>query len=110
MKGNIPQETTSFVGRRPELARLEAALATHRLVTLTGAGGVGKTRLAQRAATITVNAAIDGSFGGSIGGTTPGAATGAAPGPVRAAGPGPGRGAGAGGASGRCGGSGRCRR
>ncbi|WNI19035.1 ATP-binding protein [Actinacidiphila sp. ITFR-21] len=50
MKGNIPQETTSFVGRRPELTRLGAALATHRLITLTGAGGVGKTRLAQRAA------------------------------------------------------------
>jgi predicted ATPase len=50
MKGNIPQETTSFVGRRPELARLDAALSGYRLITLTGAGGVGKTRLAQRAA------------------------------------------------------------
>ncbi|SEF78679.1 Predicted ATPase [Actinacidiphila yanglinensis] len=50
MKGNVPQETTSFVGRGPELARLDEALAQHRLVTLTGAGGVGKTRLAQRAA------------------------------------------------------------
>ncbi|WP_328471954.1 ATP-binding protein [Streptomyces sp. NBC_00448] len=51
MKGFIPQETTSFVGRGPELARLDGLLASRRLLTLTGAGGVGKTRLAQRAAT-----------------------------------------------------------
>jgi hypothetical protein len=50
MKGNIPQETTSFVGRSPELARLDAALSGCRLITLTGAGGVGKTRPARRAA------------------------------------------------------------
>jgi predicted ATPase len=50
MKGHIPQETTSFVGRSAELARLDLALAHHRLITLTGPGGVGKTRLAQRAA------------------------------------------------------------
>jgi predicted ATPase len=52
MKGNLPPETTSFVGRGPELARLGAALEHHRLVTLTGPGGVGKTRLAQRAAAL----------------------------------------------------------
>ncbi|MEW2521163.1 ATP-binding protein [Actinacidiphila alni] len=50
MMGHIPEETTSFVGRHEELARLDTALATHRLVTLTGTGGVGKTRIAQRAA------------------------------------------------------------
>ncbi|MEU2673347.1 NB-ARC domain-containing protein [Streptomyces sp. NPDC007164] len=50
MASNIPEETTSFVGRKAELARLEHALATHRLTTLTGSGGVGKTRLAVRAA------------------------------------------------------------
>ncbi|MEE4543770.1 regulator [Streptomyces sp. V4-01] len=50
MEGNVPQETTSFVGRGPELSVLGTALARHRLITLTGAGGVGKTRLAQRAA------------------------------------------------------------
>ncbi|MGW8887398.1 ATP-binding protein [Streptomyces sp. NPDC055749] len=48
--GNLPDETTSFVGRRTELARLEHALDTHRLTTLIGPGGVGKTRLAVRAA------------------------------------------------------------
>ncbi|MFF6958192.1 ATP-binding protein [Streptomyces sp. NPDC008317] len=50
MKGHIPQETTSFVGRTAELARLDMALAHRRLITLTGPGGVGKTRLALRAA------------------------------------------------------------
>lgn len=50
MRGHIPAETTSFVGREQELASLRAALGRHRLVTLTGAGGVGKSRLAQRAA------------------------------------------------------------
>src|SRR3954469_19410160 len=46
--GNLPAGVTSFVGRRHELAGVRRRLATSRLVTLTGAGGVGKTRLAQR--------------------------------------------------------------
>ncbi|MER0244162.1 NB-ARC domain-containing protein [Streptomyces sp. HSW2009] len=50
MVGHIPEETTSFVGREAELARLAGALGVDRLVTLTGTGGVGKTRLALRAA------------------------------------------------------------
>ncbi|MEV0782621.1 regulator [Streptomyces sp. NPDC050423] len=50
MVSYIPEETTSFVGRKTELGRIERALATRRLTTLTGAGGVGKTRLAVRAA------------------------------------------------------------
>ncbi|MFI5755427.1 ATP-binding protein [Streptomyces sp. NPDC051569] len=48
--GNLPEETTSFVGRTGELALLERALEEHRLITLTGSGGVGKSRLALRAA------------------------------------------------------------
>ncbi|MFD5115299.1 ATP-binding protein [Streptomyces sp. NPDC058391] len=48
--GNLPEETTSFVGRGTELVRLERALTEHRLITLTGSGGVGKSRLALRAA------------------------------------------------------------
>jgi predicted ATPase len=48
--GNLPTETTSFVGRRRELAEIRTKLATARLVSLVGPGGVGKTRLALRAA------------------------------------------------------------
>ncbi|MDX6280050.1 MAG: hypothetical protein QOH03_1121, partial [Kribbellaceae bacterium] len=48
--GTLPAELTSFVGRRQELLDVRALLATSRLVTLTGPGGVGKTRLALRTA------------------------------------------------------------
>src|SRR5215472_998581 len=47
--GNLPAELASFVGRRSELAEVRRLLAESRLVTLTGVGGVGKTRLALRA-------------------------------------------------------------
>jgi len=43
---NLPHLLTSFVGRQEETARLRAELSQGRLVTLTGFGGVGKTRLA----------------------------------------------------------------
>jgi predicted ATPase/DNA-binding CsgD family transcriptional regulator len=46
--GNLPAEVTSFVGRRHEVTGVRRMLSSSRLVTLTGAGGVGKTRLAQR--------------------------------------------------------------
>ena len=49
--GNLPAEATSFIGRRRELAELRKKLAGARLVSLAGPGGVGKTRLAVRAAT-----------------------------------------------------------
>ena len=49
--GNIPAEATSFVGRRREMAALKALLTSARVVSLVGPGGVGKTRLAIRAAT-----------------------------------------------------------
>jgi predicted ATPase len=48
--GNLPVQLTSFVGRNDDVAALEAALAESRLVTLTGVGGVGKTRLAIQSA------------------------------------------------------------
>ncbi|MCW2629024.1 MAG: protein kinase/transcriptional regulator, LuxR family protein, partial [Mycobacterium sp.] len=48
--GNLPAEITSFVGRRRELADAKRALSKSRLVTLTGVGGVGKTRVAERVA------------------------------------------------------------
>ncbi|NEB74755.1 tetratricopeptide repeat protein [Streptomyces sp. SID14478] len=46
----VPDETTSFVGRGNESRQVVGMLATHRVVTLVGAGGVGKTRLAVRGA------------------------------------------------------------
>jgi predicted ATPase len=47
---NLPSELTSFVGRREELREVKRLLTTTRLLTLTGSGGVGKTKLALRAA------------------------------------------------------------
>jgi predicted ATPase len=44
--GNLRPATTSFIGRDSEVADVKDALRVHRLVTLTGVGGVGKTRLA----------------------------------------------------------------
>jgi non-specific serine/threonine protein kinase len=47
---NLPSELSSFVGRQIELNRVQRQLRTTRLLTLTGTGGVGKTRLALRLA------------------------------------------------------------
>ncbi len=44
--GNLQPAVTSFIGRASEVAEIKAAMESHRLVTLTGVGGVGKTRLA----------------------------------------------------------------
>jgi predicted ATPase len=44
--GNLPVPLSSFVGRRHELNQLEALVTEHRLVTVFGPGGAGKTRLA----------------------------------------------------------------
>jgi predicted ATPase len=46
---NLPVELTSFIGRERELNQISALLSEARLLTLTGAGGSGKTRLALRA-------------------------------------------------------------
>ena len=48
--GNLPMQATSFVGRGSEITDLVALVRAHRLVTLTGVGGVGKTRLALQVA------------------------------------------------------------
>ncbi|MGW4962940.1 LuxR C-terminal-related transcriptional regulator [Nonomuraea sp. NPDC004186] len=48
--GNLPLELTSFVGRRNEIAEGKRLLTSGRFLTLTGVGGVGKTRLARRIA------------------------------------------------------------
>ena len=47
---NLPVQLTRFFGREQEIADVQASLAENRLVTLTGAGGVGKTRLLLRVA------------------------------------------------------------
>ena len=60
--GNIPAETTSFVGRRHELAELRKRLASARLVSLVGPGGVGKTRLALRIGTDLGRGFADGAW------------------------------------------------
>jgi len=49
-RNNLPAEVTRFIGRRRELPAIADAIERHRLVTLRGAGGVGKTRLALRVA------------------------------------------------------------
>ncbi len=48
--GRLPVQLTSFVGRAAELTEVRTLLGEHRMVTLTGPGGVGKTRLAARLA------------------------------------------------------------
>jgi predicted ATPase/class 3 adenylate cyclase len=55
--GNLSLPASSFVGRRRELAEVSAAVSGCRLVTLTGVGGVGKTRLA-----LQTGAALMGDF------------------------------------------------
>jgi predicted ATPase/class 3 adenylate cyclase len=47
---NLPVQRSTFVGREAELTEVAAALARHRIVTLMGPGGVGKSRLALQAA------------------------------------------------------------
>ncbi|MFC9977606.1 ATP-binding protein [Spirillospora sp. NPDC127200] len=49
-RGRLPAEPNALVGRARELAQVSASLAVSRLVTLTGVGGVGKSRVALRAA------------------------------------------------------------
>ncbi|MFE5703483.1 protein kinase [Rhodococcus koreensis] len=58
--GSLPLEMTSFVGRRHELTEAKNLLAGSRLVTLTGIGGVGKTRLAMRIASSVQREYADG--------------------------------------------------
>ena len=59
---NLPAPLTSFIGRMAEIAVVREALGTSRLVTLTGLGGVGKTRLALEAARATAEDYVDGVY------------------------------------------------
>ncbi len=58
--GQLPVETTGFIGREAELARLSTLLEQVRLITVTGPGGVGKSRLALRAAAAAAPGFADG--------------------------------------------------
>ena len=60
VRTNLPVARSSFVGRAREMGVIGAALSTHRVVTLTGVGGVGKTRLAVEVASASLSAFRDG--------------------------------------------------
>src|SRR6516225_890318 len=60
--GNLPLPVSSFVGRAGELEQTAAALGRVRMVTLTGPGGVGKTRLALQAAAQVAERFADGAW------------------------------------------------
>src|SRR5258706_1267065 len=49
-KGNLPKPLSAFIGRKREVNELKRLLSEYHLVTLTGAGGSGKTRLSIRVA------------------------------------------------------------
>jgi predicted ATPase/DNA-binding winged helix-turn-helix (wHTH) protein len=57
---NLPQPLTSFIGREQQIAELKALLGSARLLTLTGSGGCGKTRLAMQLAADLAGAYPDG--------------------------------------------------
>jgi predicted ATPase/DNA-binding SARP family transcriptional activator len=69
---NLPIPATSFVGREEEMARVKSRLPSERLVTLTGAGGSGKTRLAIQVATDLLDAFDDGVWWVELGSLTDG--------------------------------------
>ena len=62
VRHNLPRERTRFVGRQPDVTAVRKRLETDRLVTLTGIGGCGKTRLAIAAATGLLEQFPDGVF------------------------------------------------
>ena len=59
---NLPVQLTSFVGREGQIAKVRDLLGRTRLLTLTGAGGTGKTRLALQVASETLTDYRDGGF------------------------------------------------
>jgi len=61
-KGSLPEELTSFVGREQEVAAVSALLGDARLVTLTGPGGTGKTRLSIEVARSIQDTFTDGAW------------------------------------------------
>ncbi len=60
LSNNLPAQLTSFVGRENEVGEITALIDKHRLVTLTGAGGVGKTRASLQVAANLIDSFSDG--------------------------------------------------
>jgi non-specific serine/threonine protein kinase len=60
VQNNLPRHGSTFIGRVAEVAEVARELEDHRLVTLTGIGGAGKTRLALRVAETLLGASYDG--------------------------------------------------
>jgi len=65
--GNLPVQRTSFIGRADEVRQVAALVESQRLVTLTGPGGVGKSRLALQVAADVAPAFRDGAWFTSLG-------------------------------------------
>ncbi|MGI8788104.1 MAG: AfsR/SARP family transcriptional regulator [Pyrinomonadaceae bacterium] len=62
LKTNLPHRLTSFIGREKEIVEIKNLLEAARLLTLTGAGGIGKTRLAQKIAAESIEKFTDGAW------------------------------------------------
>ncbi|HEU5438154.1 MAG TPA: LuxR C-terminal-related transcriptional regulator [Ktedonobacterales bacterium] len=60
LRSNLPAQVSSFIGRERELEQIARLLRQQRLVTVTGAGGIGKTRLALQAAAAELDRFADG--------------------------------------------------
>ncbi|MBV9092617.1 MAG: adenylate/guanylate cyclase domain-containing protein [Streptosporangiaceae bacterium] len=60
LRNNLPAQVSSFIGRDAELSTVQALIASSRLVTLTGSGGAGKTRLGLQVAAGLVDGSGDG--------------------------------------------------
>ena len=82
LPNNLPGQLSAFIGRERELAEVRALAASARLVTLTGSGGSGKTRLALQAAVELLDVALDGVWFADLAVVTDGAQV---PGAVAAA-------------------------
>ena len=62
LPNNLPSQISSFVGREHELDELQRLLLEHRLVTIAGSGGMGKTRLALQVAAAAIERFTDGAW------------------------------------------------
>ena len=60
LSNNLPAQVSSFIGREIEIAEITALIEQHRLVTLVGSGGVGKTRLSLQVAAELLDGSGDG--------------------------------------------------